>query len=167
MAIQKDNLGDPGKLRITKHGDQLRAQVLLNLVVGEERDSDIIAALNELDKEDRQAALKNAIRTGWDGLVPIKFDHSEIVNELRGLHAQGARTYTLLEQLRAPIEWIEQQFILLHQYLEDKFKRIGRVSMGSPFELQEEVPIEEDRATQEQQEKRRANVRKQGWGTKK
>lgn len=166
MVSHMDNSGNPedsDKLKILKHGDQWRALVSLSLVVGEDRDDDIIAALNSLPKRDRQAALKNAIRSGWEGLTPIRLDEAKIANSLHHLHMKTEANGALLERIWENAEWIKTAFFDLHKYLEEKFKRIGRVAINSPFEVQEEVPAEET-ATQEQLDKRKANLAKKKWG---
>lgn len=166
MVSHVDNSGNPedsDDLKLFDHGEQKRALVSLSLVVGENRDDDIIAALNALPKRERQAALKNAIRTGWEGLTPVKLDQSEIANSLHHLHKKTEANSALLEKMWKHAEWVEAQFIGLGSYLEDKFKRIGRVAVGSVFETPEEPVDVEEKATQEQLDKRKANLAKKKW----
>jgi len=150
MVIQN---GKPGKpedthLKIVAHGKQYRATITMPLVVGD--DDDLIAALNELPPDQRQKALKSAIRSGWGWLAPRPDQPLDAI--LERLDWLQDKVGKILEGLNLLAKGVERQ--------------ISKLKLGVVVQTNEPVASEnpDDMLSEEDMAERKANLKKKGRG---
>jgi type III secretory pathway component EscV len=150
--------GKPGKpdeidtnsdLKIVQHGKQQRATITVPLVVSQ--DDDLIKHINSVPPEERQRAIKNAMRGGMGYLAPTpeqSVDRSEEILEQLNFISQG-------------VTWLMEQIENMPSWFVEQLRKISFRSVASNTE--ESIEENSDQLSEEDLAERRKNVKKRKW----